>query len=156
MPIRTPVEREDRFNMSKKKRHQTDSVKAPPEDAQSRKRARHYTEDDAALAGVFEQLAHDDKDVRLKAAAELVRKIGPESKPDGDLISKVLTRLIKGLCSGRKAARFGFFVALTEVLRLLFGAERARPAENELSLDDVVDTMIKNVKVDGKVAGQVQ
>jgi len=81
----------------------------------TRRRRLEYTGTDAKLASFYNDLSDDVKSVRLKAAAELIRTL---SGADPEGLNKALTRLIKGLCSSRKAARSGFSVALTELLRL--------------------------------------
>ncbi|KAI9666629.1 MAG: DNA-directed DNA polymerase [Bathelium mastoideum] len=82
------------------------------------KKQRLYTQEDAVFAKIYQDLAHEVGDVRLDAAKTLLDKLSSESAPDADVFAKVLKRLIRGLCSSRKAARSGFFVALTEYLRL--------------------------------------
>ena len=60
---------------------------------------------------VYEDLAHVDQSTRLKAAHTLLTEFVPGANPDH--LQNILRRLIRGLCSGRKAARLGFSVALT-------------------------------------------
>lgn len=68
---------------------------------------------------LYNELASNEEDHRIKAAGELVRKI-VEGKSTGNPekgteLTYSLNRLVKGLSSGRESARLGFSVALTEV-----------------------------------------
>ncbi|KAI9710516.1 MAG: DNA-directed DNA polymerase [Bogoriella megaspora] len=83
----------------------------------ARKKQRTYTEEDAAFAKIYDDLADEIGSVRLEAVKSLLTKLSSESKPTQEIFTKVFRRLVRGLCSGRKAARSGFFIALTEVLR---------------------------------------
>ena len=66
----------------------------------------------AAVRPHFEDLASDDSDARLAASRAILS--GLEAAPSPD-IEKALERLLKGLASGRKSARLGFSITLTEV-----------------------------------------
>lgn len=105
------------YRMAGKRRREANPDETQPADTThpSRKRRLEYTELDAKLATFFNDLSDDVKATRLKAAAELIRSL---SDADPQQLDKALTRLVRGLCSSRKAARSGFSVALTEVLRL--------------------------------------
>lgn len=119
------------------------------------KRRRQYTEEDSKLASLFNDLASEVKDDRMNAAKELITKVAPENEPNAELVNKVLLRLIKGLCSGRKAARLGFSMVLTEVLRSLFGPKSKSIPELALTVDGVIDMVTERTKPEGRVAGQV-
>ena len=69
---------------------------------------------------VYEDLGHVDQSIRLKAARTLLTEFVPGASTDQ--LQEILRRLIRGLCSGRKAARLGFSVALTgmSLQRFLF------------------------------------
>ncbi|QDS71801.1 hypothetical protein FKW77_009483 [Venturia effusa] len=88
-----------------------------PEDATALKRRRQYSERDQKLARIYNELADERNDVRINAAKDFMNEFSAEKNPDGESLEKAFTRLIRGLCSGRKAARFGFFIALSELLR---------------------------------------
>jgi DNA polymerase phi len=69
---------------------------------------------------LYEQLASNEENVRIKAAEELVRKV-VQGKKSGETEKGIdseyaLNRLVKGLSSGRESARLGFSIALTEVI----------------------------------------
>ena len=70
-----------------------------------------------------------------------------------NLQKKALKRLIRGLCSGRKAARYGFFVAFTELLRQKFpnGAE----LPDGIKLEEVLPTISQLTQVGASSLGQV-
>lgn len=82
----------------------------------SKKRKR---DPDLQLMQVYEDLAEHDENVRRKAARTLATKIFQPGVTSDDQTKTILTRLFRGMCSGRKAARHGFFGALTELLRHL-------------------------------------
>ncbi|EED22061.1 DNA polymerase V, putative [Talaromyces stipitatus ATCC 10500] len=90
-----------------------------------KKRRRESYNVDVKQVEIYEDLASMKDEVRLKAAQELVSRFTPESKPTEDQVRKALQRLFRGLCSGRKAARIGFSVALTEVLSQVFASKQS-------------------------------
>ncbi|GAB7351534.1 hypothetical protein MBLNU459_g2171t2 [Dothideomycetes sp. NU459] len=116
----------------------------------SRKRRIEYTEADAKLASLYNELSEDVKALRLKAAAELIRTL---SESDGAQIDRALTRLIRGLCSNRKSARSGFSVALTEVLRLTSVHQKGLDGV-DLSLSAIVERIVSICDAEGKSTKQ--
>jgi hypothetical protein len=68
---------------------------------------------------LYEQLASNEEEERIKAAKQLVRRVvegGKSGQVEKGVDSEyALNRLIKGLSSGRESARLGFSIALTEV-----------------------------------------
>lgn len=113
-----------------------------------------YTERDAKLAKVYSDLASESKDVRIKAATDLVKHcegLGEGLQEEEALtdFTKIHTRLVKGLCSSRKAARLGFFTALTEVLRLTVGDGRSTAVQEFLDL--VANTTVPDAHAQGQV-----
>lgn len=98
--------------------HDSDVVAATEAIHPSRKRRLDYSHADAQLAKIYSDLADEVQAVRIKAAGEVVRNLSVKSDLQTERIEKAIARLIKGLCSGRKAARLGFSIALSEVLRL--------------------------------------
>ncbi|TKA80711.1 hypothetical protein B0A49_01114 [Cryomyces minteri] len=121
--------------------------------ANSVKRQRKYTDEDAKLVSIYENLADEAEETRKKAAKDLLLTLSPSQNPSTDFIKKALTRLIRGLCSGRKAARPGFFIALTEALRLLFGPESEAIPGLGLSVDGIVDEVNAKTQADANVDG---
>lgn len=119
----------------------------------SRKRRIEYTETDAQLASLYNNLSDEVKTVRLKAAAELVRTL---AKSSDHIFDRSLTRLIKGLCSSRKAARSGFFIALTEVLRLIPKIKTESAEDVDLSIDGIIKKIKTLSQSDVKASGQVR
>ncbi|KAL9101777.1 MAG: hypothetical protein Q9163_002996 [Psora crenata] len=89
-----------------------------------KKRQREKPAVDTQLVEIYEDLASEDETIRIKAAHHLLTKVvaGPEA--NGEQLAKILSRLMRGLCSGRKAARIGFSVALTEFLTELLGPHK--------------------------------
>ena len=82
------------------------------------KKPRAYTREDAEFAKIYEDLANEVGKTRFDATSALLAKLSSNPAPEPDTFAKILKRLIRGLCSSRKAARSGFFIALTEFLQL--------------------------------------
>lgn len=119
----------------------------------ARKRRVEYSKADASLAKIYNDLADDVQSVRLKAAGALVKDLSAKLSDRPQRIKDSLGRLVRGLCSGRKAARLGFSVALSEVLRLAFDLETAGHA-NDLDLDTVTEKLISITQAEGHAKGQ--
>jgi len=109
-----------------------------------------YTDRDAKFAKYYSDLASEAKDVRIKAATDLVKHCEDLGNDERDDVTKIHTRLVKGLCSSRKAARLGFFTALTEVLRLTVGDGKVTDISEFLAL--IHSTTV----ADSHAAGQVK
>lgn len=119
----------------------------------SKKRPREAPAVDTQLVEIYEDLANDDEEIRLKATHTLLIKSSPESGLTAEQLKKVLTRLIRGLCSGRKGARLGFSIALTELQSQLFGANAIHALP--MSIADFIQSLKKETEVAGNVSGQV-
>jgi len=116
----------------------------------SKKYTPAYTERDAKLAKFYSDLASEARDVRIQAATGLVRHCEQLGEKEREHILKILTRLVKGLCSSRKAARLGFFTALTETLRLTVGDNE----EKTISVSELLELIKRNTIADGHASGQ--
>jgi hypothetical protein len=99
--------------MPYKRKRQEDSGAA----ARTQKPKRLFTERDRDRASLFDQLADEKHETRIQAAKKLLEEFAPANNPDAETLKDFLRRLIKGLSSGRKAARAGYFVTLSELLR---------------------------------------
>ncbi|KAF2835188.1 hypothetical protein M501DRAFT_1020180 [Patellaria atrata CBS 101060] len=138
--------------MSRKRRRE---VEEEVDDDTARAK-RQFTGEDAQLAKIYQNLANEIRETRNQAAKDLLGILSPQGQTDLDTRKKAIIRLIKGLCSSRKAARPGFFVALTEFLRQQFG-ERSRRSESlEMTVDDVIELVKQCTQPggDGKVTNQ--
>jgi DNA polymerase phi len=122
-------------------------------DSGTKKRVRQYTEQDQRLAKIYNDLADERTDIRIRAAKEFVAEFAPEREPSDQLIEKSLTRLIRGLCSGRKAARPGFFIALSELLRQFYHSEEVLSGVPELG--KLILKIDELTELDGGVDGPV-
>ncbi|KAF2722354.1 hypothetical protein K431DRAFT_222401 [Polychaeton citri CBS 116435] len=129
--------------------HDPDDVNGLP----GRKRRLQYSDADAQLASIYNNLADDVHEVRLKAAGELIRNLSSKDDDQRTRLDTALTRLVKGLCSGRKAARLGFSIALSEVLRLSIRLRRDDGQVREY-LFKVTDNLEGLTAVEGNVSGQ--
>ncbi|KAI1610550.1 DNA polymerase phi subunit [Exophiala viscosa] len=114
----------------------------------SKKRKREV---DVELIQVYEHLADEDEPTRLKAAHTLVSKIFKPGVTSDEQTRTILTRLFRGLCSGRKAARLGFSVALTELLSQLSSEPTIG---EELSASAIVDILESQTVPEGGTSRQ--
>lgn len=119
----------------------------------SKKRLREAPAVDTELVEIYEDLANNDEDIRLKAAQNLLIKASPTSGLAVGQLKEILRRLIRGLCSGRRGARLGFSIALTELQSQLFGANARTPFP--ISIVDFVDSLKIETEAGGNVSGQV-
>jgi DNA polymerase phi len=124
-------------------------VEAPP------KRRRQINEEQIKLAKLYEDLAAESDDVRFEAAKQLILKFSPENKSAGKDVKTALSRLIKGLCSQRKAARVGFSLTLTELLRQIFGQSSSPIEDLDLDVASLIKLVEEKTKVEGNVPGRV-
>ncbi|KKY23009.1 putative dna polymerase [Phaeomoniella chlamydospora] len=92
----------------------------------SKKRKRDGDEATLSLVEVYNNLADEDEITRLRAAQSLLEKFSDPEAATSDQVSTALRRLIRGLCSNRKAARIGFSIALTEFLSQIFDFTQAQ------------------------------
>ncbi|XP_041349197.1 myb-binding protein 1A-like protein [Gigantopelta aegis] len=74
---------------------------------------------DKDILELFWQLSEGKEPSRIAAVSELVSKLLQKQTKDefATVLQYVLQRLVKGLASGRKFARLGYSMALTQVLR---------------------------------------
>lgn len=120
----------------------------------SRKRRREPVNVDVKLVEIYEDLANENDEIRLKAAQGLVSRFTPDQNPTDEQIEKTLQRLFRGLCSGRKAARIGFSIALTETLSQVFSSARD-PSSSTLSVSRAIEIWEAQSSPGGAVSGQV-
>lgn len=107
------------------------------------------------MVEIYEDLANEHENVRLRAARTLLTKLSFEQAPTTQDVEKTLIRLIKGLSSGRKSARIGFSVALTELLTQLFGSKTNFTSEVDLSIQGVLEILQMQTHPVGSLPGQV-
>ena len=120
----------------------------------SKKRRRDPGTVDTQLVEIYEDLANESGEIRLRAAQSLLQKLSVDNSPSKEKVTDVLTRLVRGLCSGRKAARLGFSVAFTEFL-VQHLVDRSQNESDRLGFSEVLDLLIKQTEIGGKVSGQV-
>lgn len=120
----------------------------------SKKRHREQPAVNVQLVEIYEDLASVDEDIRLKAAQNLLTNFVAHGKSTGEQLNEIVRRLLRGLCSGRKAARLGFSVVLTELLAQLLGPNRRDVAGFQNALE-LIETLKKQSQVSGNVSGQV-
>lgn len=123
-----------------------------PDRFSSKKRRREAYNVDVKLVELYEDLASEKDEIRLKAAQGLVSQFTPDKNPADDQIKKALQRLFRGLCSSRKAARIGFSIALTEILTQVFSAPRE---SSEFKLSDALKIWESQSNSSGSESGQV-
>ena len=105
----------------------------------------------------FYALADLDEAIRSSATKDLVAHLAKGEVDDEDMgagsvdLSYAVKRLVRGLCSSRGAARQGFTLALSEVLRSFSEDESMSPME----VLDLVENVRKNQGAGGgKASGQ--
>lgn len=120
----------------------------------SKKRRREQPAVDTQLVEIYEDLANVDENIRLKAAHALLTDFVANGKSTAEQLNEIVRRLLRGLCSGRKAARLGFSVVLTELLNELLGPSGKGVAgvHNILKL---IETLKEQSQVSSNVSGQV-
>ena len=120
----------------------------------SKKRPRERSTVDTHLVEIYEDLASEDEKILLKAAHSLLTEFVHQEKASGEQLNEILRRLIRGLCSSRKAARLGFSVALTEFLVELFGHNH-KHVEGFQNMTELLETLKVQTHVTGSLSGQV-
>jgi DNA polymerase phi len=139
----------------KSQKRSRESAPDAREDEAPVKRRRQVNEDQLKLSKLYEDLAAESDDVRFEAAKQLIVKFSPGSKPAAKDVENALIRLIKGLCSQRKAARVGFSLTLTELLREIFGSKEDVIEGLELNVASLIKLVEEKTKVEGNVPGRV-
>lgn len=119
-----------------------------------KKRRREQPAIDVQLVEIYEDLANVDEDIRLKAAQALLTNFVADKRSTGEQLNEIVRRLFRGLCSGRKAARLGFSVVLTELLTELLGLS-GRSVAGFQDILELIETLKKQSQVPGNVSGQV-
>jgi DNA polymerase phi len=116
------------------------------------KRRRDVSTADTRLIEIYEDLANENEEIRLKAAHTLLSEFARPTSSTQQKIKTILQRLFRGLCSSRKAARLGFSVALTEFLAQIF---QSPVEERGLSQNDILGILDKDTISGGNTSGQV-
>ncbi|MCJ1473397.1 DNA-directed DNA polymerase, partial [Lambiella insularis] len=118
----------------------------------SKKRRRESSGVDTEVVEIYEDLANEDEEVRLRAAKALLSRVLPDNNPSNEELEKILKRLFRGLCSSRKAARLGFSVALTEFL--VQGSARCQASDQAQDISAIIDTLEAQTRIPVHVSGQ--
>ena len=135
--------------MAKTKRpHEAEAGASMDEVHPSRKKRVKYNAEDVELAKIYSHLADEVQDVRIKAAGDLIKNVSTDLSDRMERQEVAETRLIKGLTSGRKAARLGFSIALAELIRLKARSER----DSSSSID--LKKIVQLTTPQGNVSGQ--
>jgi DNA polymerase phi len=116
------------------------------------KRRRDIATADTQLIEIYEDLANENEEIRLKAAHTLLSKFSHPASTSPGIIKTIVQRLFRGLCSSRKAARLGFSIALTEYLAQIF---QYPTEETGLTQQNILDILDKQTVTDGSTSGQV-
>ena|SRR5579871_4989585 len=120
--------------------------------ATSKKRPREVKATDTQLIEIYDDLANEDEEIRLKAASALLLRFSARTTTI-EQHKTILKRLFRGLCSGRKAARLGFSVALTEFLSQVF---LPYIDDGRIDASEIIDLLESQTAVEGKTSGQVR
>jgi DNA polymerase phi len=105
---------------------------------------------------LYDQLASEDHSERLEAANAIVLGLlGDGAVVESTLQRHLERRLFRGLASGRKGARLGFGVVITEILAQLFGKDRLTSTKyTGLTFERVLGFLVAKTKPDGDLSGQ--
>lgn len=103
-------------------------------------------------AYLYESLGCEVSQEREKAAVIVISSL--ENVPEDVLIRHLESRLFRGLASGRNAARPGFSLVITELLRQLFGEQNKASKYPGLSFDRVLDYLLARTTPTGQIPGQ--
>lgn len=95
-----------------------------------------------------------DENIRLKAAQNLLTNFVADGNSTGEQLNEIVRRLLRGLCSGRKAARLGFSVVLTELLGELLGPS-GRDGAGFQDVLELIETLKSQSQVSANMSGQV-
>ena len=117
----------------------------------SKKRPREKKDVNVQLVEIYEDLSNEDPEIQLAAAKRLLDR---KNLSHEDVLA-TLNRLIRGLCSGRKASRPGFSVALTEFLTLYSSAETDATSPPQLNPRDALTAIREQTRTGGNISGQV-
>ena len=120
--------------------------------AASKKRRREPFSVDTKLVEIYEDLASEKDEIRLKSAQALVSQFTPDKNPTDEQVQKALQRLFRGLCSSRKAARIGFSIALTEILTQVLASPRE---SSDITVSKVMSVWESQSSSSGSESGQV-
>lgn len=101
----------------------------------------------SVLRDYYYMLASEVPQERLDAATKLLSELAKADKPEE--WDYALNRLIKGLTTSKQAARFGFSMALTELVR-----ELVTKKNYDLSVGDFLDKVLEASPVTGSMKGK--
>jgi len=107
-------------------------------------------EDRNTEAKLYEYLGDEDKEIRHAAALAVARGLLGEHRdyPVSDVeLERHMTRLFRGLASGRNASRLGFSVVLTEILKTLFGIPDLERKYKRFTFRKALDALTNNVQL---------
>lgn len=138
---------------SKNKKREREPLQVENVEEAPAKRRRQLNEEHVKLSKLYEDLAAESDEVRFEAAKQLIVKFSPESNPAAKEVETALTRLIKGLCSQRKAARVGFSLTLTELLRQIFGGVKIEGLNHDVA--SIIKLVDEKTEIEGNVPGRV-
>jgi DNA polymerase phi len=127
-----------------------------PNFSNPRKRRREAANVDVKLVEIYEDLANEKNEIRLKAAAGLLSRFTPPNSVPDEEAEKILHRLFRGLCSSRKAARIGFSIALTELLSTILGPASDKSRPSSIDVPKILHILETLTKVSGSANGQVR
>ncbi|RAL66117.1 hypothetical protein DID88_005788 [Monilinia fructigena] len=106
---------------------------------------------------LYDLLSNEDGMQRLDAANAIISGLLGEDGVEESTLEKHLKKLCRGLASGRKGARLGFSIVLSELLAQLFGSANLTATKyTGLTFDNVFEFLILKTKPEGDLSGQEQ
>jgi DNA polymerase phi len=133
-----------------KRVHDEDTIDLDEQVHPSRRRRTDGDEGRAELAKIFNDLRDEIPSVRLGATKELLKNLSSQTPDQSSRIEYATTRLIKGVCSGAKASRPGFSIALAETVRLTFD----KKSESSTTITSLLEKIIALTNPESKTKGE--
>ncbi|RKF77452.1 DNA polymerase V [Golovinomyces cichoracearum] len=105
---------------------------------------------------LYEKLASEDESQRINAADSIFAGLFEgDGASESTLLRHLERRLLRGLASGRKGARIGFGIVLTEIFSYLYGEQKlAQTKYANLQFERVFLLLKEKTKPEGDLSGQ--
>ncbi|GIZ49002.1 hypothetical protein CKM354_001204300 [Cercospora kikuchii] len=86
---------------------------------------KEQSSDQKELNRILRKLGEELPEARIEATKELLQHLADDENEFKNRVDRAVTRLVIGVCSGARASRLGFSIALAEVLRFARGGKRS-------------------------------
>ncbi|KAF2206749.1 hypothetical protein CERZMDRAFT_89055 [Cercospora zeae-maydis SCOH1-5] len=86
---------------------------------------KEQSSDQKELNRILRKLGEELPEARIEATKELLKHLAEDKNECKNRVDRAVTRLVIGVCSGARASRLGFSIALAEVLRFARDGKRS-------------------------------